>query len=70
MLPPELKDRAVRKARDEDISLAALIRRGLREVLEGDEDSVDPLLSDRAVYEGPSPSDTAAEHDRYLYDEP
>lgn len=70
MLPQELKDRAERKARDEEISLAALIRRGLREVLDKDEDTVDPLLADRAVYEGPSPSDTAAEHDRYLYDDP
>ena len=70
MLPPELKDRAVRKAREEDISLGALIRRGLREVLDEDEDTVDPLFADRAVYDGPSPSDTAAEHDRHLYGDP
>ncbi len=71
MLPEELKQHALLRARGEGISLGELIRRSLAETLaEGATDQRDdPLFADSAVYHGPAPSDLAADHDRYLYEE-
>lgn len=70
MLPPDLKMRAERRARDMGISLAELIRESLETMLSGsdkDRPMVDPLFADDAVYAGKTPEDLSVNHDRYLY---
>lgn len=71
MLPPELKERAISRARERGISLGEFLRESLvialsSRVAKNRKD--DPLFSDRAVFEGAAPSDLAKHHDRYLYD--
>ena len=70
MLPPELKEKASRLAREKGISLGELLRESLTAALEvdGDRQRTDPLLSDGAVYKGEAPEDLSEHHDRYLYD--
>ena len=73
MLPSELKARAQKRAQDLGISLGQLVRQALELELgkEGaDRQSADPLFADEAVWSGRAPADLAANHDRYLYDEP
>ena len=70
MLPPDLKLQAQRKAREQGISLGEFIRRAIESRLEGSrqaERAEDPMFADVAVWTGDVPSDSAAEHDRYLY---
>jgi hypothetical protein len=69
MLPGELQTRAVQEAQKLGVSLAALVRECLEARLTRSvqRDSRDPLFRDEEVYDGPSPSDLAADHDRYLY---
>lgn len=70
MLPPELKTRAVRRARRKGISFGEYVREALTAELsrEGGK-GVDSFLSDTAVYRGEAPSDLSARHDDYLYGE-
>ena len=70
LLPEELKQRAERKAARRGISFGEMLRQSLERALrttreEGDEE--DPLFSDRYVYKGPAPKDSALAHDRHLY---
>jgi len=67
MLPPELKRRAIKRAKERGVSFGELVRESLSVILTGAPDTEDSLLADRAVYRGKTPRDLAAEHDRYLY---
>ena len=70
MLPAELKARATRAARQRGISFGELVRRSLEAVVDNPATVYDdPLFADDAVFDGPSPTDLAAEHDDYLYGE-
>lgn len=71
MLPDELRRRAARVAQEEGISVGELVRRSLRESLRDRESAgeEDPLFADSVVVAGDAPSDLAAEHDRYLYED-
>ncbi len=71
MLPADLRRRAHAAARKRKVSLGTLVRESLDAALPAREtvQEEDPLLSDGAVYEGPSPRDLAKRHDRYLYDD-
>jgi hypothetical protein len=71
VLPVRLKRAVAELARQRGISMGALLRRVLeREVAaEGTGGSGhDPLLDDSAVFRGPSPKNTARDHDLFLYD--
>ena len=73
MLPAELKAQAQQRARQLGISLGQLIRQALESELAesgGVGHAEDPLFTDDAVWTGEAPTDLAADHDRYLYDEP
>lgn len=73
MLPSDLKTRAQQRALELGVSLGELVRRALESELEGartGQRAADFLFADDAVFDGPGPTDLAAEHDRYLYDEP
>jgi hypothetical protein len=65
MLPRELKERAAREARSRGVSLGEVIREALASRLRGPSD--DPLIADRAVYDGPVPADSVERHDDLLY---
>ncbi len=67
MLPPELKRRAAKRAKEQGVSFGELVRESLTAALTGAAEVEDSLLADRAVYRGKTPRDLAAEHDRYLY---
>ena len=69
MLPPELRNRAERRARQLGISFGELVRRTLAAALEGNGagEIRDPLFSDDAVFRGDAPSDASSRHDDYLY---
>lgn len=70
MLPAGLRARAIEHARRLGISMGELIRRAMEAMLaDAGGPGDDPLLADGAVFEGPSPDDLAADHDRYLYGE-
>lgn len=71
MLPKDLKSRAAEEAAQRGISLGELIRKALQDILEDPLDfEGDALFADTARFTGDTPADLAAEHDRYLYDEP
>ncbi len=73
MLPPDLKARAERRARDRGISLGELIRQSLATALTAAGTprlASDPLFADDATWDGDTPPDLSAEHDRYLYGVP
>lgn len=68
MLPPELKARAMRAARERGISFGELLRQSLRATIEGQRSVYDdPLFADSAVFEGETPEDLSTRHDDYLY---
>jgi hypothetical protein len=71
MLPSELKEKAIRRARERGISLGEFLRESLVVALNSSvakNRKDDPLFADRAVFDGAAPSDLAEHHDRYLYD--
>ena len=67
-LSERLMERAERSAEDKGISVGELIRETL-EIRLGEETfpENDSFLSDREVYEGPTPPDLVARFDDYLY---
>ncbi len=72
LLPADLKAKALRRAREQGISLDEFLRRALEAALAGPGETpikADPLFSDVSVYEGPVPADLAVHHDDYLYGE-
>ena len=71
MLPLDLKRRASALAGRLGVSLGELIRQSLEAALRGNAGEVrdDPLFRDRAVWDGPTPANLAADHDEYLYGE-
>lgn len=71
MLPEALKRRAIEEASRRQVSLGELIRTALRGVLaEPLDPNADALFGDEARFTAEAPPDLAADHDRYLYDEP
>ena len=73
MLPPELKERALERARQRGISLGELIRWCLGVTLDrpGELTGDDPMLADDVAFEGEVPFDLSSRHDDHLYeDEP
>ena len=72
MLPPELRRRAFRRAKERGVSLGLLIRESLDHAVPSSVEEVgeDLLLTDGAVFRGQAPRDLARDHDRHLYDEP
>lgn len=70
MLPGELRQRALARAKQKGISLGELIRDSLDAALPGVTYDIgaDPLF-ENVIYDGPAPSDTSAKHDTYLYDD-
>jgi len=70
MLPAELKARAVKRAKDMDISLEDLIRDALAAALKDGkkQEEIDPFFADIAVYDGTAPKDGVKNLDHYLYD--
>lgn len=70
MLPPELKARAIREARNLGISFGEFVRQALAQSLsQARGPRTDSLVSDSAVFSGPAPADLSQEHDRHLYGE-
>jgi hypothetical protein len=70
MLPLELKEKAMRRARERGISLGEFLRESLELALNSGASKNrkdDPLFADRAVFDGDVPSDLSENHDRYLY---
>ncbi len=70
MLPQELKLKAEEKAHRLRMSLGEYVRKALRDSLFGEtkgKTAKDAFLSDRAVYSGRAPKDSAKRHDDYLY---
>lgn len=66
LLPNDLRHRADREAKALGISLSELIRRRL--AMDGDAVKTDrPRFFSRQPYTGQGPSDTAGNHDAYLY---
>ena len=69
-LPAELKTRAETLARAEGVSLEELIRQSLQDKLVNAPNSQpDPFFDYHETFDGDVPSDLAANHDKYLYDE-
>ena len=66
LLPNELRKRADREAKSLGISLSELIRRRLA-ADDGQATVERPRFFTRQPWTGPGPSDTAANHDNYLY---
>ena len=69
MLPEDLKARAQQRAAERGMSLGELVRESLARDLEtgtGIRRQSDSLFAAPA-WEGETPEDLAAEHDRYLY---
>lgn len=72
VLPAPLKQRAVRRAREQGISFGEFVRRAIEETLtapprgNGRKKTGDPFWDNLAVYAG-GPSDAAVRHDHYLY---
>jgi len=66
LLPVELRRKADREAKTLGISLSELIRRRLSTGC-GQETGVKPRFYTRPPWSGPGVSDTAANHDAYLY---
>ncbi len=72
LLPERLKKAAERVAEARGMSLGALIRQTLEQLVAGSagKHASDPVFDDFQPYTGELPSDIADQHDRYLYDEP
>jgi hypothetical protein len=68
MLPHDLKIRAEEVSRKKGVPLGELIREGLKELLNKNEEAVgDLFFKDTAVYKGQTPKDLSSAHDDYLY---
>ena len=70
MLPEDLHRRAIRRAQQRGVSLGELIRVSLDAAVPtvSYESGTDPLFED-VIFDGSAPSDSATNHDKYLYDE-
>jgi hypothetical protein len=70
MLPRELRQRALLRAKQKGISLGELIRDSLDAAIPQVTYEVggDPLF-ENVIFDGPAPSDASAKHDTYLYDD-
>ena len=69
LLPTDLKAKALRRAREQGLSLGEFSRRALEAALDGPGETprkADPLFSGVSVYDGSVPADLAANHDNHL----
>ncbi len=73
-LPYELKNKAIRFSKINNISLAQIMRQSLqRQIARIDEAEItiersrDSFFADQAVFHGDCPSDISSNHDQYLY---
>lgn len=72
VLPDALKQRAVARAREQDISFGEFVRRAVERMLsapprgDGRKKTGDPFWDNLEIYDG-GPTDAAAHHDDYLY---
>lgn len=64
-LSDDLRALAEQAARSQGVSLEDFVRSCVSARL--NETASDPLLSDNALFEGPTPPDLSARHDDYLY---
>ena len=73
VLPPGVKEMATTLAKKQGISFSEFVRRSVETAVKiGASPSrakADPFFSDRAVFRGRVPIDTAVRHDDYLYDD-
>lgn len=68
MLPPELKNRVARCAKERGVSFGQFLREALGDALDSSHsEKKDILFSDNALFEGDVPPRLSAEHDRFLY---
>ncbi|MGH7128318.1 MAG: CopG family transcriptional regulator, partial [Planctomycetaceae bacterium] len=76
LLPPELKARATRWAKEKGVSLGEVIREALAALVArpparqepGQRPrSEDPFFKDHEVWDGEGPTDISVNHDKYLY---
>jgi hypothetical protein len=71
MLPLDLKMKAIEYAHTKHISLGELIREILDQILNSKKkyNTKDVFFSDRVVFSGRAPKDSAKKHDDYIYGE-
>jgi hypothetical protein len=69
LLPPELRNRAERRAKQLGISFGELVRRALVTVLDTADagETRDPFYADAAIHDGDAPPDASVHHDEHLY---
>jgi len=70
MLPRNLKNKAISKAKKSSLSLGEFVRRALEMALlqpETSKKGKDSFFSDTRVFTGEVPTDIAKNHDKYLY---
>lgn len=65
-LPAELKTRVEQEAAACGLSVSEFVRLSLERAVEK-HSTADPLFSDTAIFDDDGPTDTAANHDDYLY---
>jgi hypothetical protein len=69
LVPPELRNRADRRARQLGISFGELVRRALAAMLDEalEVETGDAFLAEGAVYDGDAPGGASIHHDEHLY---
>ncbi len=68
LLPPDLKIRAEKAARQKGISFGELVRRGLeRMIMDRPTPERDSFFSDESFFEGKVPPDASKNLDEYMY---
>ncbi len=65
--PEDLWGKAEAAARERGLTLDEFVRRCVSKSIDQTRAN-DPLFADRAVFEGDTPADLAANHDQYLYE--
>jgi hypothetical protein len=73
VMPPDLKERAVRKAREKKISFGEFIRQAVESYLTSPllgvgQKSGDPFLDNLVTFDDGGPTDMSVNHDKYLYE--
>jgi hypothetical protein len=74
VLPDPLKQRAIARAREQNISFGEFVRRAVEKMLsapprgDGKRKTGDPFGDNLEIHDG-GPSDAAAHHDDYLYND-
>jgi len=73
MLPPNLKEKSVRLARQLGMSFGEFVRTAIDQAVSQSRGSSktfkDSLMADHEVFQGSVPKDLSTHHDQYLYGE-